>query len=89
MIVSIQRNELIDSGPKSGMVMDYEDISAIVKPFIDQYLDHHYLNESTGLGSPTAEALSQWIYKRLEPKLRGLAVVRIEETCTAAAEYRR
>lgn len=87
MIVSIQRNELIDSGPKSGMVMDYGDISAVVKPFIDQYLDHHYLNDSTGLENPTSEALAFWVFTRLRNLGLFVHSVKICETCTSAAEY--
>jgi len=86
MIVYIQSPTLIELGAESGMVMDYGDISDVVKPFIDQYLDHHYLNESTGLENPTSEELARWIYNRIKLRLNVYAV-RVDETCTSSCLY--
>lgn len=83
----LQGDALHPAGPKSGMLMDYGDISAILKPFVDERLDHFLLNDSTGLEDPTSEMLAKWIYEQLLPSLPNLVAVRIEETCTSAAEY--
>lgn len=80
--------DLVGDGPKQGMLVDYADISAAVKPIVEEYLDHWHLNESTGLANPTSENLARWMYEKLRPSLPSLVAVRIEETCTSAAEYR-
>lgn len=86
--VVVEGEQLVASGPKSGMVMDYGDISAVLKPLVEASLDHWHLNDSTGLANPTSEELARWVFERLAPQLPGLVAVRIEETCTSSAEYR-
>lgn len=85
--IEIRSESLIDSGSQSGMVMDFGDIKAVMNPLLDEYLDHHYLNETLGLESPTAELIAKWIFDRLKPLLPGLYSVMINETCTCAATY--
>jgi 6-pyruvoyltetrahydropterin/6-carboxytetrahydropterin synthase len=80
--------ELQDSGPKSGMVCDYADLKAAVEPLREQYLDHHHLNDSTGIENPTSEELCRWIYHRVKKEIPQLAAVIVEETCTSRCEYR-
>lgn len=86
-IATLQSNVLIESGAKSGMVMDYADVNKILKPFVEKYLDHHYLNESMGLEAPTSEAIAKWIYDKIKPDLPLLVSVEIRETCTSACVY--
>ena len=83
----ISSNELIETGSKQGMVMDYSEIKSIFKPILDDYLDHHYLNETLELESPTSEAISLWIYERVKPLMPNLLGVRINETCTSSCYY--
>lgn len=78
--------ELITQGPKQGMVIDYGDIKKAVQPLLDDYLDHHHLNDI--LENPTSEELARWIFNKLKPLLPLLVAVVIEETCTSKAEYR-
>jgi 6-pyruvoyl-tetrahydropterin synthase len=52
------------------MLLDFGDISAALKPLLDAFLDHHHLNETTGLHNPTSEAIARWIYERLEAVLQ-------------------
>jgi 6-pyruvoyltetrahydropterin/6-carboxytetrahydropterin synthase len=73
-------------GETSGWVMDFQEIKDAFAPFYDQ-LDHHYLNEVDGLGNPTSENLSQWIWARLVTVLP-LAEVVVRETCTSGCIYR-
>lgn len=74
--------------PENGWLMDFGDISSVVKPLVDDYLDHNYLNELDGIKNPTSEALCIWIWERIKPQLPGLCEVVVHETCTARAIYR-
>lgn len=74
--------------PRYGWVIDYGDISALVKPLVEQ-LDHRYLNEDVpGLENPTAEVLAHWLWIRIKPELPMLSCIRVFETCTSGCEYR-
>jgi 6-pyruvoyltetrahydropterin/6-carboxytetrahydropterin synthase len=80
----------LNDGAKSGMVMDYSDIKQFLQPLLDEYLDHHFLNKTTGLESPTSEAIARWIFDQLEQRrLPGLVAVKIDETCTSTCLYAR
>lgn len=88
--VYICGEKLIDSGSKQGMVIDYSEIKQYLAPIVEDFLDHHYLNETLGLENPTSEAIAQWIYDRLESDgLPGIVGVLIEETCTSKCFYTR
>src|SRR4051812_40796166 len=80
--VSVHLNGPI--GKDTGWVLDFADISAIMKPIINQ-LDHYYLNEIDGLENPTSEVLAKWIWRRIRPKLPLLAKVIVKETCISTA----
>jgi len=68
-------------------VMDFSDVKKVLKPLVDNYLDHWFLNETTELENPTSESIAQWIYDRLKPELPMLVAVRIDETCTSSCIY--
>jgi len=78
---------LRQSGSESGMVMDYGLIKKVISPLIDNYLDHYFLNETTGLENPTSEEIARWIYDRIKTELSGLVAVRIDETSTSQCYY--
>jgi len=83
------RIEIHVSGPltdNEGWVMDFADITRAFSPLYDQ-LDHHYLNDITGLENPTSENLARWIWARLKPALPLLSKVIVRETCTAGCVY--
>ncbi|NEP85649.1 MAG: 6-carboxytetrahydropterin synthase QueD [Okeania sp. SIO2C2] len=86
-VIYVSGNELVNSGGKQGMIMDYGDIKKHLKPLLYDYLDHYHLNETTGLVNPTSEAIAKWIYEQLENKIPGLVAVRIDETCTSKCIY--
>lgn len=69
-----------------GWIMDFADIKATFKPIYEQ-LDHHYLNEISGLENPTSENLAKWIWNALKPKLPALSRIEIKETCTSGCIY--
>ncbi|NEO14922.1 MULTISPECIES: 6-carboxytetrahydropterin synthase QueD [unclassified Moorena] len=86
--VYVKGNQLIEEGSKQGMIMDYGDIKTYLKPLLDNFLDHYYLNETTGLENPTSEAIAKWVFERLEEAgLPGLYAVEIQETCTSGTRY--
>lgn len=86
--VYIKGDGLVAEGSKQGMVMDYGDIKKYITPLLDNYLDHHYLNETTGLENTTCEEIARWIFEQLEAAgLPGLYAVEIQETCTSGCRY--
>lgn len=88
--VYLKGDRLQDSGAKQGMLFDFGDIKQYVQPLLDDYLDHHYLNETLNMENPTSEAIAQWIYWELQKRnLPGLDAVEIKETCTAGCLYHR
>lgn len=83
------RVRLTAEGPldeELGWVMDFADLKAAFKPIYDQ-LDHHYLNEISGLSNPTSENIAAWIWHGLKPSLPELSEVTVHETCTAGSSY--
>jgi 6-pyruvoyltetrahydropterin/6-carboxytetrahydropterin synthase len=74
------------TGPAQGMVVDFDQISAIVKPAIVERLDHSSLNDL--MPNPTAEHIALWIWKELEPILDRMSEVVVWETQTACAVVR-
>lgn len=84
----LESPQLITEGPKAGMVCDFGDVSKAAKSLLDDVLDHHHLNETTGLENPTSEALASYIFEKMKPNLPLLAAVRVCETCTSSCEYR-
>lgn len=70
----------------TGWVMDFADLSAVVKPLIDE-LDHQYLNDIEGLENSTCENLARWMWQRLRPALPTLARIVIHETATSGCAY--
>ncbi len=86
--IYVQSDRLIQEGAKQGMVIDFGDIQKYLEPLLAKFLDHYYLNETTGLENPTSEAIAQWIFNKLEVAgLPGLQGVEIQETCTSGARY--
>lgn len=99
MRLVIEGREIVSAGPKKDMLIDQDDIFNVTRTLIEDHLDHHYLNESTGLDNPTSEALAEWIYWWLEPRFRNLGAVTnnkamlrlvsvtVDETCTTSCTF--
>lgn len=87
LVVAVRSENLIASGPKKNMVVDFGDIASVVKILIGSHLDHHDLNKTLDSDSPTAEYIAQWIFNYLEPKIPLLYSITIHETSTAKATY--
>ena len=73
--------------PKTGWVYDHAQISAAMRPLVDQ-MDHAYLNDIAGLENPTIENMAIWFWGKLSPQLSGLAEIVIHETSRARCSYR-
>lgn len=89
LVIKLLSEKLIESGPKTNMVMDFSDISKIVKPMIQEYLDHKWLNDTLKSESATAEYIAKWIYDYLEPHISQLYSVTLYETATSMVTYRK
>jgi 6-pyruvoyltetrahydropterin/6-carboxytetrahydropterin synthase len=86
--IVLRGDSLNTTGPKKGMVVDFNTIKEVMRPLLEHHLDHHHLNETLGMENPTSEEIARWIFVRLRGALPGLVAVVIEETCTSRAEYR-
>lgn len=94
--VILEGSSLMEQGPKRGMLMDFGDLKALLQPIVDE-LDHYHLNDVVDLESPTSERVAEWVGRRLLRTMPSLDPsqardvrlwgVRIEETCTSAAEW--
>lgn len=87
--VQVRAEELIVSGPKTNMVMDFGDVSKVVKPMIEEYFDHKWLNDSLQNDSVTVEYMAKWIFDYLDPKIPNLYAIVVYETATSKVTYRR
>ena len=82
------------SDPESGMILDFDRVSSVVKPFVAEYLDHKHLND-TILRNPTAENIALHILQFLLVNLPGVdeasdpeVRVRLQETETGWVEVK-
>lgn len=87
LTIHVRSDSLIQSGPKTNMVIDFTEISKIVKPMIEKYLDHHWLNQTLQSESATAEYIAKWIFDHLKPQLPMLHAISIEETASSRVTY--
>ena len=61
---------------KSGCVVDFETVTHAIES-VRTRLDHHFLNDVVGLGTPSLEHLARWIAGQLGPHLPQLASVTV------------
>lgn len=82
--------------PETGMVIDFKELSEIVKTHIVSKLDHSFLNEDISeiggeINRPTAERMAVWIFHTLGNilTLNNISVnkVKLNETSTSWVEY--
>ncbi|TAL00541.1 MAG: 6-carboxytetrahydropterin synthase [Rhodospirillaceae bacterium] len=60
----------------SGCVVDFENVSTAIN-VVRTKLDHHFLNDLPGLGSPSLENLARWIAGELRTALPQVASVTV------------
>lgn len=64
-----------------GVVIDFGDISKVVKPLIAE-LDHHHLNDVMEERNPTAERMCVWLAERISiPQLSAIEVWETDTCC--------
>jgi 6-pyruvoyltetrahydropterin/6-carboxytetrahydropterin synthase len=73
--------------PYTGWLIDFADLSKIIKPIIEEHLDHYYLNDVKGLENPTSENIAIWLYEHIKPLLPLLYKITVFETCTSSCIY--
>lgn len=88
LIIEVRGENLVTKGAKTGMLIDYGDISAIVKPLIENKLDHFHLNETLGI-YPTSEHIARFVYEGLKSKLPQLHAIEVLETDSSMCRYER
>ena len=79
---------VLEGSPEDdGMIMDFVDLSCIVKERVISNLDHSYINDV--IAQPTAENIAHWIWDRIETHVRrpncALSFVEVWETSTSCA----
>ena len=77
---------LRQGGPDRGMVMDFGDLSRIVKAEVLARVDHRSLNDI--VENPTCERVLEWIAATLAPHLPQFDELVLWETQTACAVFR-
>ncbi len=71
--------------PKTGMVIDFDDLDHIVRENVLKKLDHNFLNNHIPL--PSCENIAVWIWNHVKPGLPGLYEVKLYETHDSCVIY--
>ena len=71
---------------KNSFIIDFNDTKPI-KKYIDDVLDHHYLNEILPVAT-TSENICKFLFDKFKNDFKFLVAVSIEETPTSFAIYR-
>jgi 6-pyruvoyltetrahydropterin/6-carboxytetrahydropterin synthase len=89
--VTFRGDELVHSGPKAGMLLDYGDVSEVIKPIIEA-LDHQHLNDV--IPNPTSELLAGHLWEMIVTRAGTLTrmaellwAIEIGETCTSRCRF--
>jgi 6-pyruvoyltetrahydropterin/6-carboxytetrahydropterin synthase len=77
---------LVQVRSSAGQPVTHELLDALWAP-LHAELNYSCLNELPGLDNPTSEALSRWIWQRLQPALPGLTRVSVYETASCGASH--
>jgi 6-pyruvoyltetrahydropterin/6-carboxytetrahydropterin synthase len=62
--------------PISGCVVDFENVTQAING-VRSKLDHHFLNDIIGLGSPSLENIARWIAGELRPHFPQLTSITV------------
>ncbi len=71
---------------RTGMVVDFDEMSRLVQERVLDKLDHGFLNDYIPL--PSCESISVWIWDQLKGSLPHLSEVQLYETFDACSIYR-
>jgi 6-pyruvoyltetrahydropterin/6-carboxytetrahydropterin synthase len=73
--------------PETGMVVDLAVLRGVIAAVRSQ-LDHHFLDEVAGLGAPTLENLSVFIFERVQQQIPQVAAVAVSRAAGDRCLYR-
>ncbi len=74
-----------EKDPRTGMVIDFFTLDAVVKAAVIDKLDHQFLNDI--LQPSTTENLVEWIWRELLPHLPGIVQIILREEPHHAVIY--
>lgn len=80
--------DVVESGPKEGMVMDFADLSNLVRIQIIEKLDHKFLNEVLPF-TTTAENIAKWIFETLRNSNLEVSKIKLWETKNSFVEVQK
>ena len=86
---SFRARVIIDGEPdaETGVVFHFDDLSAAISE-AREALDHRLLNEVEGLAAPTLERIAEWLWRRLDNRVPGLAQIEIHrDSCHEGCIY--
>lgn len=83
LFVTLRGNELQD-----GMLINFSEVSRVVKQQIVERFDHHFINDLMPTQIPTAENMCKLFYDQLKSFFSQLYSVKLYETEDSWAEYR-
>ncbi len=73
---------------ETGLVLHFDELQAAISG-TRALLDHQFLNDVEGIGAPTLENITFWIWNRLAPRVPGLYEVHISRpSCNEGCVYR-
>lgn len=73
---------------RSGFVADFGEVARACEDLVRSRLDHHVLNDVEGLGNPSLENLSVWVWHALKGRFPGLSRVTVRrESCGQSCTY--
>ncbi|MDR3669373.1 MAG: 6-carboxytetrahydropterin synthase QueD [Holophaga sp.] len=75
-----------DVHAETGMIIDFDDLSKVVRDKVLSALDHRFLNDLIPLS--TAENIVTWIWGQLKPDLPELMQLELYETADNCVIYR-
>jgi 6-pyruvoyltetrahydropterin/6-carboxytetrahydropterin synthase len=86
--VTDEVQEIAETNPESGMVVDFQELDGFMKRLLAEKLDHKYLNDSLGIYT-TAENIARWIASVVRANGFTTFSVKLWETanCWALVEY--
>jgi 6-pyruvoyltetrahydropterin/6-carboxytetrahydropterin synthase len=88
--VTVAASELAKTGAEAGMVMDLHTLRDRVRVLLETKLDHHYLNDSLKMRSPTVENVARYVFDWLCANgVKRVERVTVQETATSQASYTR
>jgi 6-pyruvoyltetrahydropterin/6-carboxytetrahydropterin synthase len=85
--VILKAAALPQSGAGKHMIVDLLVVDGVVKPMIDRYFEHRWLNDTLETDAPSLEFAACWIYNYLKPHLPPLHSIVLGEDGISYASF--